>query len=208
MIPKVPDSFEDKWLIQLTNLIGSSSQPLFVDNKKESFSLRNECLPNVDEKIRKDGGTRILGWQVWQTEYLIEAEFHAIWMSPEGQLLDITPHPFPLSKVLFIPDQSITYDGSQIDNIRLNTSGNSVVDDLIKVCEAKFAISNKGNRAKEYNLKLTGDEAIFWELLQQMQVGLPIMLSKGATRHQTCFCGKDKYKKCHGKYLSHVLGRL
>lgn len=208
MIPNVPDNLEDKWLLQLTDLIKSLSQPLFVDYKKEPYSLRNECFPNVDEKIHRDGGVRVLGWQIWQTEYLIEAEFHAVWMSSEGNLLDITPKPFPLSKILFIPDSAIIYDGSQIDNIRLNRSGNSVVDDLIKVCEAKFLISNKGNRAQEYNIKLSGDEATFWDLLQEMQQGLPIMLSQGSTRHQTCFCGGDKYKKCHGKHLSHVLSRL
>ncbi|HDY7790917.1 TPA: hypothetical protein RQK15_004195 [Vibrio vulnificus] len=208
MIPKVPNSLDDKWLNQLVTLIGTPSEPRFVGLKKESYSLRNECFPNVDEKVRRDGGSKVLGWQVWQTEYLIEAELHAVWMSPDGALLDITPKPFPISNILFIPDASITYDGSQVDNIRLNTFGNSIVDDLIKVCEAKFLISNKGSRAQEYTLELTDDEAMYWDILQQMQQGIPVMLSQGSTRHQACFCGNDKYKKCHGKYLSYILSRL
>lgn len=208
MMSKVPKSLDDRWLNQLITFIGTPSQPRFVGLKKESYSLKNECVPNVDEKIHRDGGSKLLGWQVWQTEYLIEAEFHAVWLSPDGNLLDITPKPFPIPNILFIPDDSITYDGSQVDNIRLNTSGNSVVDDLINVCEAKFLISNKGCRAQEYALELTGDEAMYWNILQQMQQGIPIMLSNGSTRHQTCFCGRDKYKKCHGKYLSYILSRL
>lgn len=39
------------------------------------------------------GGRLITGWGIWQWDnILVEAEAHAIWESPDNQLIDITPH--------------------------------------------------------------------------------------------------------------------
>jgi len=209
-LPSVP-KIEDQHLKKLIEIIGINTQPIYVDIKPDRNAIINECFPNVSEKIKKEGGTRITGWQFWKTNNLIEAEFHAIWKSDSDNLLDVTPKQIPFKKILFIEDSERVYDGSQIDNVRVNISGNTLTDDLIYVCESLFKIENKGFRKFEYDLsklKLSNKEAIIWKLLQEIKNGLNLMLCKGLTKHQICFCGKDKYKKCHGKLLPEIKAAL
>lgn len=207
MIPKVP-TLEDQDVSKLIKTIGIDAQPIYVPVKPDSSALINECFPNVVEKIKNQGGYEVIGWQIWKTRNLIEAEFHAVWSSDKNELLDITPKLVPFSEILFIRDTRNSYNGSQVDNIRINISGNSLVDDLISVCEMLFKIENKGSRAHEYELALSGEELKIWEILQKMKQGLSLMLSQGLTKHQACFCGRDKYRKCHGKFLPYAQGRV
>jgi len=207
VIPIVPN-IEDLELKKLMGIIGVNSQPIYVVVKPEGNAIVNECFPNVESKIKVDGGSQVNGWQIWKTDNLIEAEFHAVWESDAKKLLDITPKPAPFAQILFIRDDEHSYNGSQVDNIRLNISGNSLVDDLITVNESLFIIENKGSRAFEYELKLGGEERKIWEMLQEMKGGLSLMLAKGETKHQVCFCGGSKYKKCHGKLLPSIKNRL
>jgi len=202
-LPVVP-KIEDQHLKKLIEIIGIDTQPIYICVKPERNAIVNECFPNVDEKIKKEGGTRITGWQIWKTQNLIEAEFHAIWKSDSNNLLDVTPKQIRVEKILFIEDNEHVYDGSQIDNIRVNISGNTLTDDLISVCEAIFKIENKGFRKFEYKLQLSDREAMVWETLQAMKIGLSLMLHQGLTKHQKCFCGKDKYKKCHGRFIQDI----
>ena len=50
---------------------------------------------------------------------MVEAEFHAVRVSPEGQYVDITPKPHTEATTLFVPDARRTYTGVVIDNIAL-----------------------------------------------------------------------------------------
>lgn len=208
MIPIVPKDLDSTWLKKILARLNSPSNPEFIDCVPCEHALANECYPNVEAKIKKDGGSTIYGWQVWQTENLIEAEFHAIWKSEDGQIIDITPSPFNVERILFVRDLNAKYLGRQVDNIRINTSGNALVDDLIKVCEAKFKLENKGERAEQYNISLTGKELDDWQFLEQMREYISILIAKGSTKNQECFCGRDKYKKCHGRALIQFLERL
>ncbi|WP_147461888.1 MULTISPECIES: SEC-C metal-binding domain-containing protein [Pseudomonas syringae group] len=64
----------------------SSDQPLLLSVKPESFSRIAECFDNVASKIEKEGGEVVYGWLIWDwPEVFTEAEFHAVWKSPEGQ---------------------------------------------------------------------------------------------------------------------------
>jgi hypothetical protein len=207
VIPVVPN-IEDPALKKLIGIIGINTQPIYIDVKPEKNAIVNECFPNVASKIEEDGGSQINGWQIWKTENLIEAEFHAVWESDKKSLVDITPKPAPFSRILFIKDDERSYNGSQVDNIRLNISGNALVDDLITVNETIFKIENKGARAFEYELRLGSEEKQIWEILQGMKSGVSLMLARGDTKNQKCFCGRDKYKKCHGKFLPSIQSRL
>jgi hypothetical protein len=206
-LPFVP-KIGDRHLTTLIEKIGINAQPVYIDIMPERGAIENECFPNVNEKIKKEGGSIITGWQIWKTQNLIEAEFHAVWKSDSNNLLDVTPKQISFSQILFIEDNERVYDGSQIDNVRINISGNTLADDLISVCEAIFKIENKGFRKFEYELKLSDEEAMIWKILQDMKQGLSLMLYQGLTKHQTCFCRKDKYKKCHGRLLPEIKAAL
>ena len=70
-------------------------------------------------KVEKNGGGFQYGWQIWEwPDVMIEAEFHAVWNSPQGILIDITPKQIDTHKILFLPDANRTYEGKQVNNFR------------------------------------------------------------------------------------------
>jgi hypothetical protein len=88
-------------------------------------------------------GDIIYGWQIWKGELRCEAEFHAVWRTISGDLIDITPKGFPIERILFVQDDRVQYKGAQVDNIRINCTSNVLVNDFIDVRKALFRIMNK-----------------------------------------------------------------
>ena len=153
---------------ELISNINPGSTPVYLIVEPESFSQVKECFPTVEEKIKRDGGSSVIGWQIWKTDFLVEAEFHAVWKSPQGELKDITPKQVPVSTILFLPDSKMSYTGEQVDNKRINISGNELVDDLIEIMEAIFKINNKGERAFQNQIELSKEESISLETLSKI----------------------------------------
>lgn len=136
----------------------------------------------------------------------MEAEFHAVWESPSGELVDITPKSQWFKKILFIPDPKAVYEGKQVNNIRLNITSNKLVDEMIAVYDCVFRIENRGERATQYELKLTGREADVYQMLNTAKPMLEMMALKGDTRKSLCLCGSEKkYKVCCGKKINKLI---
>ena len=157
----------DPDLKKLIQIIDPSLKPVYIPVEPETFAKENECFPAVQEKIKRCGGSQMLGWQIWQSDFLIEAESHAIWKSLDEKMVDVTPKYIPLnenlrlpiSQIVFLQDSKKEYDGKQVDNIRLNTTNNPVVDDFIKLAQSEFKILNKGERALKYEINLSVEES-------------------------------------------------
>lgn len=193
---------DDPQLKKLIRLVNPSSKPIYVAVRPEVFAIKNECFPAVKEKIKRDGGSQMIGWQVWKSDILIEAEFHAVWKSPNGNLVDITPKTILISNIVFsnivfLPDLKMKYTGAQVDNIRLNITGNSLVDDFIEISKAKFRLFNKGDRTFENEIGLSYEEC---ELLKKSEIFrrcLQIMAQNGMDKNSNCFCSSYRqYKNC------------
>lgn len=57
--------------------------------------------------------SQVNGWAIWQwANILVEAEAHAVWESPEGALIDITPHENGESRIPFLRDDGMVYNGN------------------------------------------------------------------------------------------------
>lgn len=71
------------------------------------------CYWNVSEKVRRHGGTMILGWQImyWPGLY-VEALHHAVWEDPAGKRFDLTPtcSTDTSQQTTFVADQSLQVD--------------------------------------------------------------------------------------------------
>lgn len=189
---------------KLVEIIDPSHEPLYVDVKVEKGAAISDCFQVVQQKVKNHGSKMIFGWQIWETNNLIEAECHAIWESPRGVLVDITPKEFPVSKILFVEDEYINYTGEQIDNVRLNKTDNPLVDDLITVCKCIFEFYNRGERAKLYDLSgvLNSEQVGHLQYLKYLQQLISFMIEAGNSRDSACGCGgRKKYKDCHGENL-------
>jgi hypothetical protein len=101
LLPFAP-RLDDPQLKLLLDKMGVNSTPVYVDVVPDDGANINECFPNVSKKVKTVGGSRIIGWQIYKTDILIEAEFHAVWQSDDNKLFDITPKNIPCSKILFL----------------------------------------------------------------------------------------------------------
>jgi hypothetical protein len=198
-------SLNDPDLAKLIQLINSGIKPIKVDVVPEEYSVENECFPNVQEKIKRDGGKQIIGWQAWKTKIIIEAEFHAIWESKNGTLVDVTPKKIPIAQGLFfptslktfLPDPQRKYEGYQVDNVRLNITDNLIVDDFIKMAKTEFSFLNQDNRKFQYKIVLNKEEQGEYSIIRACKDGLELMAIGDQTRESYCFCGSGKpYKDC------------
>jgi len=93
----------------------SSEKPVLVPLRPLHSYEINDCVNSVPEHIAKFGGEQILGWciHIWKKVF-IEAEFHSVWCSPDGELIDITPKVYDIDSIIFLPDNKLTYSGKQI----------------------------------------------------------------------------------------------
>ena len=136
----------DRHVRELLLKLGSPGAPQYVPVIPESYAKVNECLEAVSEKIRRADGDIAFGWCIWKTPLMTEAEFHAVWKSPSGELIDATPKEPPEERILFVGHgRNLWLDAANVDNVRINNTGSPIVDDLILVNEAIFAIANRGD---------------------------------------------------------------
>lgn len=123
------------------------NEATYIDVIPESDAKLIECFPNVHKKIESDGGSIVHGWAIWEFPGVyVESEFHSVWQSPNGTLVDITPRAMPVSRILFIPDHTRKFEGWQINNSRVQISNDSSVIEYLHLLDKKFDIINAGDR--------------------------------------------------------------
>jgi hypothetical protein len=189
---------------KLLEKIQTKNTPFSVRIQIEEFSKTEFCIPNVREKIRRDGGTIVFGWLINEKPFLIEAIYHAVWKSNSGKIIDITQHEVNVEQILFVVDNKSVYKDKQIDNIRINLTLNKLVDDLIALAETRFKILNYRERAfvSGQEIMITHKESQILNEIDRMKENITAMIVHGATRNSMCYCGSyNKYKHCHGKKL-------
>jgi hypothetical protein len=152
----VPNSTSD-YVIRFCEKI-SNKKPLYLDVELTNDSRVLNCYKNVKRTVKENGGTVQYGWQIWETlpGLMIEAEAHAIWVDPNGKYHDITPKPFGITRILFLPDAAITYKGKQINNIRMALTDEPLVLELIEVSNQYFERTNRGILAYYHGLFVPG----------------------------------------------------
>ena len=56
--------------------------------------MHGQCFNNCIHLVTVMGGEVLYGWAWHQFhDFLVVAEFHAVWRAPDGQLIDVTPPP-------------------------------------------------------------------------------------------------------------------
>jgi hypothetical protein len=214
MLDVVVPKLEDKDFKKLERLIDAEFEADYVPFVGEANEDELNCFQIVQERVRSQRGKMIVGWQIWKTQKLIEAEFHAVWEAPNGNLIDIAPKAggVQVEQILFIEDPRYQYEGKQVDSIRLNITSNKLVNHLIATRKAEFAFMNRGKRAflygKEFNDDLTDSEKKEYQNLQILQSGIYFMIQSGRSIDSLCFCrSKKKYKNCHGHNIKAWLSK-
>ena len=78
--------------------------PLHVPLRKDAQAIYGWPADGVGEKIRTHGGSIRFGWRMREwPRVLLTAEAHAVWVDPDGALIDITPDVADGDISLFVP---------------------------------------------------------------------------------------------------------
>ena len=134
--------FEEKMPNQVTEEVGQfceevapGQKPIYVPVQPTVEAELDQCHLNVEEHVKSNGGTPVYGWIVWQSPALLHALFHCNWLSPDGELVDITPKADGERKVLFLPDPTNQWTGRSLPCRRKARRSNTPLLQWVKVHE-------------------------------------------------------------------------
>lgn len=179
----------------------SREQPVYLQIRADPGAAVNDCISNVRRHVAESGGDVVLGWQIWEwLGVMIEAEFHAVWNTPDGERRDVTPKALPFPRILFLPDPRLKYDERQINNIRRPLTDDPRVRSFIRLADDIYEVTNEGDLAT-FHGNLPPDVARKTVSLELEKTRLfdAIMRSEPG-RNDLCRCGTGKkFKKCHGR---------
>jgi len=177
---RIPDKVTSP-IRRLCNRICVGSVAEFVPVEPEPDGKLSDCFAIVDDKIKRMGGSVCHGWVVWLLpSIMVEGEFHAVWRSPDGELLDVSPNPLDAGHILFIADPTRSYEGKQVDNIRIPLSKNPLVSEFIKLAHQSFLVMNEGDLAYQVGAvavdgrKLMPIQRRMQELAHELQIGMGV----------------------------------
>ena len=178
----------------------SDVTPLYVYVHPAPGMEFNNCFPNVSSLVKQIGGKQVNGWAIWQfANVYIYFEAHAVWQNDVGCLIDPTPHIDGESRILFLPDSKVKYQGQKIPGIRKPLTESSLAKEYIELLsELECFIINNFNFGK-----ITQDNPAFLRLsyIHKRSIELSDTFKSKVGRNELCPCGSGlKYKKCCGQY--------
>lgn len=203
-------------ILTLCRSLAATSVPEYVVVKPSPSARQMECYPNVERQIASSGGSIIYGWQIWEwSEVYLEAEFHAVWKTPAGELVDLTPKDQPTPRILFLEDPARKYENRMVPNVVFPLSEKPEVLELVAACNVTGSFLEEnlldGNQMaltthiRYQALQHKKQQAM--EKVRRLQKSMPGSpepkeKQRNTSRNHRCYCGSGKkYKKCHGLQL-------
>ncbi|MCR5890536.1 hypothetical protein LRS06_23160 [Hymenobacter sp. J193] len=198
-----PPDKDDAFVTKLLDKLKVEFEPELVLIRPEPYAKHLNCFPNVEEKVKRDGGRIHYGWAIHKTTILCEAERHAVWEDEQEEFVDITPTEGQAEHTLFVSDnEGFVYTGQDTDNVRINITGNPVVDDFIRVCETLSKIHAYGTRGDDMHMRLPDAALELHHYYDALKNALQGFIYMGGMPKKRCLCqGPDRYKNCHGKSI-------
>lgn len=165
-------------ILRFCRQLDPAHEPLRVPIRPGPGAVPGRFLADLKSHIARHGGRVQFGWIIRELPgWFLEAEFHGVWASPDGQYADLTPRPGE-SSLLFLPDSHRTYRGDRLPERYLALSPSPDVQAVVQAAEMHT------------RLRAEAETQIRRE---QVQPG-------AAGRNDPCPCGSGlKYKKCCGR---------
>lgn len=145
-------------VLRFCRFVVKRQKPVAVPLKPMPGQAQRDCFAIVEKQVARLGGERLLGWAIWELPgVFLQAEFHAVWRSPSGEIVDLTPRPFPCRSSTFVRDPHREYEGRQVDNIRQPLVSDVDVFHFLLLERRMFAIVNAGDLAYQHaEVQLSG----------------------------------------------------
>jgi len=104
---------------------------VFVPIQPIDGAKRDDCFGNTSLAIEALGGQQKLGWRIGEEPFrFLEAEFHSVWLTPGGDLIDVTPNPIGTEVAMFVHDPARRYQGQQTNTVRLTLTDEPVLEEV------------------------------------------------------------------------------
>lgn len=145
----------NKHIRELCRRLDVDSDPRFLPVLARDDSGLGDCFNDVKRHVVEHGGSLVHGWMLWEWPgVLVEAEFHGVWRSPSGELIDVTKKGDGETEILFVPDEVRIYEGSRIDNVRHAVGKNPKIQTFIQTQNRFYKLFSErhGNLVGEVEL--------------------------------------------------------
>lgn len=122
----------------------SPMPPVYVPVRPAPWARWIHCFDNSVAQAAHAGGEAVYGWAVWHWPgRWFEAEHHAVWRSPDGELVDVTPQTGEPARVLFVEDPTAPYDPASFRrNVMAPDAGNAHAREYIELVAARGDITD------------------------------------------------------------------
>lgn len=193
---KIPSEYYpevvDLEILSLCDSLVPNTVPILVSICPWEKALPQECFENVARYAGEHGGHRCLGWRIMRwANIMVEAEAHAVWCSPTGELLDITP--CEQSASLFLPDSTMRHTGYPHPNVRQALTDSDLVADLIDTANQLDRLRASVKAGTPYEVPAT--------LVTQYKKIVDFLQNTHVERNALCPCKSGlKFKKCCGRF--------
>ena len=142
MILGPPDRIDDATSAFCATL--SPIPPVYVPVRPVPEAKWIHCFDNSVAQASREGGAAVYGWAVWHWPgRWFEAEHHAVWRSPAGELVDVTPQTGEPERVLFVEDPAAPYDPTTFRrNVMAPDAENPLAREYIELVGQRAAITD------------------------------------------------------------------
>ncbi|WP_157489195.1 zinc chelation protein SecC [Lysobacter sp. Root916] len=152
---------QDEHVVLLCRDVEPGSSPTTIPCRPLHAENINDCFEIVSKHISQQGGSEVIGWAIWEwPSVMVEAEFHSVWKSPEGELICLAPRPIPFDEITFLPSAAARYEGRQVDNVRHPLSKDNDIVRFIFLAKQRFALFNRGERAYQHGAILLRESEV------------------------------------------------
>lgn len=161
--------------------------------------LDDDCFANVAQKMMRSGGGFQFGWAIWEwPNVLLEAEFWAVWVTPEGEWVDVSPRARG-ERLLFVADDTTRFAGKPIDSVTKPVIDHPLVAEYLALNERIWAKTDAMTQAGATDMAICEAVAPLLDQKQALEQQLDETLGGGTGRNDRCTCGSGKkFKNCCG----------
>ena len=143
MILGPPDHIDDATLAFCATI--APAMPVYVPVRPAPGAKFIHCFDNSVIAAAHHGGEAVYGWAIWRwSGRWFEAEHHAVWRSPAGELIDVTPQTGDPARILFVADPTAPYEPATFRrNIMAPDAGNPRAREYIALVAERADITDR-----------------------------------------------------------------
>jgi len=163
--------------------LGIGWKPAHIQVQARDNSDLCDCFADVERQVTEHGGELVVGWLIWEwSPILVEAEFHAVWKSPTGELIDVSNKLDSETVVMFVQDNIRTYTVRRVDNVRIPIGKEKIIADFILKKENFFNLFEAIHGNAVGDVHLTGELAHMQTELEALTAQLLIIANRNNLR--------------------------